>query len=81
MIFLFDGGEAIPILNNSKSNWKKIALLCKIIRKKVFVSDKTGTHIHIGAENIKNKENFFNLIFLWMPMKLLLIDFHIEIFE
>lgn len=75
MIFLFDGGEAIPILNNSKSNWKKIALLCKIIRKKVFVSDKTGTHIHIGAENIKNKENFFNLIFLWIVYEIVTYRF------
>ncbi len=75
MIFLFDGGEAIPILNNSKSNWKKIDLLCKIIRKKVFVSDKTGTHIHIGAENIKNKENFFNLIFLWIVYEIVTYRF------
>lgn len=75
MIFLFDGGEAIPILNNSKSNWKKIDLLCKIIRKKVFVSNKTGPHIHIGAENIKNKENFFNLIFLWIVYEIVTYRF------
>lgn len=64
---LEDGVEVVsPILTNSESDTKDIYTVCKALKNIGQEStERCGGHIHIGANYLKSKEAFANLIELW----------------
>lgn len=64
---LQDGVEiTTPILDNSRENTEDIYCVCKVLEDLgQNVSERCGGHIHIGADYLKTKEAYRNLIELW----------------
>lgn len=64
---LENGVEIIsPVLNNTKDNVKDIYANCKILSDLGQEANKRcGAHIHIGADYLKSKDSYKNLIELW----------------
>lgn len=55
-----------PILTNAKEDVQDIYCVCKIMQDLgQEVSERCGGHIHVGADYLKTKEAFANLIELW----------------
>ena len=55
-----------PVLTNSKEDAYNLYLVCNVLQDlRQTVSDRCGGHIHIGADYLKTKEAYANLIELW----------------
>lgn len=55
-----------PVLTNSKENTNNLYLVCNVLQNLgQTVSGRCGGHIHIGANYLKTKEAYANLIELW----------------
>ncbi len=55
-----------PVLNNSREHTEDIYCACKILEDLgQNVSERCGGHIHIGADYLKTKEAYRNLLELW----------------
>lgn len=55
-----------PVLNNSKEDTQNIYCVCKILKDLgQTVSERCGGHIHIGANYLKEKQSYKNLLELW----------------
>jgi hypothetical protein len=55
-----------PILTNSSKDTFNIYLVCNLLKELgQNVSERCGGHIHIGADFLKTKEAYANLIELW----------------
>lgn len=64
---LEEGVEVVsPILTNTEGDTKDIYAVCKVLQDiGQETSERCGGHIHIGANYLKSKEAFVNLIELW----------------
>ena len=65
---LYNGIEVTsPILNNSKENTQDLYSVCKVLKDLgQDISERCGGHIHIGANYLKSKQAYANLIELWV---------------
>lgn len=55
-----------PILSNSKSDADNLFLVCNMLQELgEQITPRCGAHIHIGADYLKTKEAYANLIELW----------------
>lgn len=55
-----------PILSNSKADADNLYMVCNVLQELgENVSERCGGHIHIGADYLKTKEAYANLIELW----------------
>lgn len=61
------GGEVnSPILHDSLENWNALKTTCNIIKSCASIGNKSGSHIHIGAEVLNKKyKTWLNFIKLW----------------
>lgn len=62
------GGEIIsPILIDNEDTWKDIDSKCKYLKnKKAIVTEKTGSHIHIGSQILENNpDHIRKFLKLW----------------
>ena len=63
------GHEVVsPILNDKKETWTKLDEVCKKIRSCCGIAtDECGSHVHVGAESIVEKDpiKLLNLFKLW----------------
>jgi len=55
-----------PIMSNSENDVHNLYLVCDILQSlEQSVSERCGGHVHIGADYLKTKEAYANLIELW----------------
>lgn len=55
-----------PILHDSLENWSALKNTCDIAKSYASIGNKSGGHIHIGAEVLNNKyKTWLNFIKLW----------------
>ena len=65
---LSGGGVEIvsPILTDNKEDVEDIYMICSMLQKcGNTVSERCGGHIHIGADYLKSKEAYVNLLEIW----------------
>lgn len=62
-----DGVEMTsPILRASKEDSKRIYQICALLdNMRQYITEKCGGHIHIGADYLKSKEAYANLLEIW----------------
>ena len=63
---LRSGGETVsPILHDTKEDWLALKKVCEFLQKKgAITNDRTGGHIHIGAQGLGNKIEAWQNLFL-----------------
>jgi len=55
-----------PVLNGSERDSQNIYLICNLLKDfGQYASQRCGGHIHIGADYLKSKEDYVNLITIW----------------
>ncbi len=62
-----DGLEVVsPILIDSKKDVEEIYMICEMLKQAgQEANEKCGAHVHIGAEYLKSKEAYANLLEIW----------------
>lgn len=62
-----DGLEVVsPILIDSKKDVEEIYMTCEMLKQAgQEANEKCGAHVHIGAEYLKSKEAYANLLEIW----------------
>ena len=55
-----------PILYDNETDITEIYFICNLLKKmEQYTSEHCGGHIHIGADYLKTKESYVNLLELW----------------
>lgn len=64
---LHNGAEInSPILTDTEINWKNLNKVCSIVEPLASIGTRSGGHIHIGAQTLKNdKTSWLNFIKMW----------------
>ncbi len=62
-----DGREITsPVLIDRQDYWNDLTKVCRFIKKKAVIGDKSAGHIHIGSQIIgEDKKTLLNIINLW----------------
>lgn len=55
-----------PPLQDTKEDWHSLKDICTFLNECTIITNRCGSHIHIGSQILKNKpKNLLNLMLLW----------------